>query len=198
MEKKEKILAKIGKQLDKLDEEDRNAVIEQLMSMIKDDEEEVAEEQPTENEVGEETPAEEAPKEEETVEEKTETTEEEKVEESTDDPNPEEAPAEEEVANESEEVGDEKSSEDKVEEKVEEESTEEKEETPEGIDWKAKFEEMQKASEGLVARIEAIEDVISKLGVVEDDGTMGASPNGQPHDEAPNDVFNDIIRKRVG
>lgn len=193
MEKKEKILAKIGKQLDKLSEEDKNAVLEELMSMIKDDEEEKAEEQPTENEVGEETP-----KEEETVEEKTETTEEEKVEESTDDPNPEETPAEEEVANESEEVGDEKSVEDKVEEKVEEESTEEKEETPEGIDWKAKFEEMQKANEGLVARIEAVEDVISRLGLVVDDGTMGASPNGQPHDEAPNDSFNEIIRKRVG
>lgn len=197
MEKKEKIQARIGKYLNKLDEEDRKAVLEELLTMVSD-EEEKAGEQPTENEVGEETPAEESQKEEETVEEKTETTEEEKVEESTDDSNPEEAPAEEEVANKSEEVGDEESGEDKVEEKVEEESTEEKEETPEGIDWKAKFEEMQKANEGLVARIEAVEDVISRLGLVEDDGTMGASPNGQPHDEAPNDSFNDIIRKRVG
>lgn len=196
MEKKEKIQARIGKYLNKLDEEDRKAVLEELLTMV-NDEEEKADEQPTENEVGEETPTEEAPKEEETVEEKTETTEKEKVEESTDDPNPEEAPAEE-VANESEEVGDEESVEDKVEEKVEEKSTEEKEEAPEGIDWKAKFEEMQKANEGLVARIEAVEDVISRLGLVEDDGTVGASPNGQPHDEAPNDSFNEIIRKRVG
>lgn len=195
MEKKEKILARIGKFLDKLDEEDRKAVLDELLAMKDDEEEEKADEQPTDNEVGEE-----APKEEKTVEEETETTEEEKVEESTDDPKPEETQAEEEVANDSEEVGSEETGEDKVEEKAEEEqpAEEQKEETPEGIDYKAKFEEMQKAHEGLVARIEALEDVISKLGVVVDDGTVGASPNGQPHDEAPNDSFNEFIRKRVG
>lgn len=199
MDKKEKILAKIGKYLGKLNDEEKNEVIEEIASM-KDDEEQV-EKKPTENEVGEETPTEETPgNENNAVEEKTETTEEEKVEESTDDPNPEETPAEEEVANESEEVGSEETVEDKVEEKVEEESTEEKEETPaeEGIDYKAKFEEMQKAFDGLASRLESLEALVSKLGVPTDENKFGASPNEHAVDEGHNDFLEEINRKRMG
>lgn len=202
MEKKdEKILAKIDKLLIKygVSEEEKNNFLKDLAEM-KDDEEDV-EEQPAENEVGEETPTEETPENENNaVEEKTETTEEEKVEESTDDPNPEETPAEE-VANESEEVGDEESVEDKVEEKVEEESTEEKEDKPveEGVDYKAKFEEMQKAFDGLAQRLESLEGLISKLGVpTDEEQKFGASPDQHTVEEEHNDFLEEINRKRMG
>lgn len=204
MDRDDKILAKIGKLLTKygVSDEEKQNFLNDLKDYKDDEEEEIADEQPTENEVGEETPTEETPgNENNAVEEETETTEEEKVEESTDIPNPEETPAEE-VANESEEVGSEETVEDKVEDKVEEEipAEEKQEETPaeEGVDYKAKFEEMQKAFDGLAQRLESLEQLVSKLGVPTDNEQFGATPDQSAVNEEHSDFIEEINRKRMG
>lgn len=90
----------------------------------------------------------------------------------------------EEVANDSEETG------------SEEELTEGKEET--SLDYEAKYEELKKSFDGLVARLSTLEDIVSKLGVEEKDETLGASPRADAIDESYDSTFDEINRKRVG
>ena len=79
-------------------------------------------------------------------------------------------------------------------EEVEEEKVEESQ-----FDYKAKFEELQKANDGLSARIQALEDIVASLGVEKpQDQTIGATPSGNAVDESYNSAFDEINRKRVG
>lgn len=191
MDKKEKILAKIGKYLDKLNDEEKNEVIEEIASM-KDDEE-IVEEKPTENEAGEETEVkEEVVEETEQKEESTENkeddpAEEEKVEESTEEVKEEESKTEDEVAKEGEEVGQEETPEEKVEEQAQE-----------TFDYKGKYEELVKAHEGLVARMEALEQIISQLGTPKEDKSVGLTPKDNSVDESKNSYLEELNRKRMG
>lgn len=192
MDKKEKILAKIGKYLDKLNDEEKNEVIEEIASM-KDDEEEIVEEKPTENEAGEETEVkeevvEEAEQKEESTENKEDDpAEEEKVEESTEEVKEEESNTEDEVAKEGEEVGQEETPEEKVEEQAQE-----------TFDYKGKYEELVKAHEGLVARMEALEQIISQLGTPKEDKSVGLTPKDNSVDESKNSYLEELNRKRMG
>ena len=90
----------------------------------------------------------------------------------------------EEVANDSEETGS-------------EEETTEGEETS-SLDYQAKYEELKKSFDGLVARLSTLEDIVSKLGVEEKDETVGASPRADAVDESYDSTFDEINRKRVG
>lgn len=189
MDKKEKILAKIGKYLDKLNDEEKNEVIEEIASM-KDDEE-IVEEKPTENEAGEETETKEEvveeTKEESTEDKEEDPAEEEKVEESTEEVKEEESKTEDEVTKEGEEVGQEEA----VEEKVEEQAQE-------TYNYKGKYEELVKAHEGLVKRMEALEQIISQLGTPKEDKSVGLTPKDNSVDESKNSYLEELNRKRMG
>ena len=186
MDKKEKILAKIGKYLDKLNDEEKNEVIEEIASM-KDDEE-IVEEKPTENEAGEETEVKEEVVEESTVENKEDDpAEEEKVEESTEEVKEEESKTEDEVAKEGEEVSQEETPKEKVEEQAQE-----------TYDYKGKYEELIKAHEGLVTRMEALEQIISQLGTPKEDKSVGLTPKDNSVDESKNSYLEELNRKRMG
>lgn len=173
--KDEKILKKVAKLL-KLygveEEEKINGFLDDLKEM-KDDEEVKEEgeklEEPTENE--------------EATEEITET---EEVEENPAEP---EQPQEE-VAKESEET-------EVEEEKPAEEEGETETTATDDYDYKEKYEEVVKTLETLSSRLESLENVVSKLGVPQDE-TLGASPNSTPVDEQPNDSFNNFVSKRIG
>lgn len=105
----------------------------------------------------------------------------------------EEPKAEEEVVKEDEEVSEEEKAE---EEPPLEEKGEETTPNPE-FDYNAKFEEMQKANDGFAARIAALEDIVSKLGVPTEDG-FGASPKANPVDEPQNTFLDELNRRRMG
>ena len=163
MDKKDKkILANIDKLLLKygVSKEEKNNFMNDLINMKDDEDEEEAVEQTTEDEaVGEEeTATEETPKEEESVEETTETTEEETVEEPVDS-NTEEAPVEE-VANDSEQVSGAEPVENTPETPVEQNPTE-------NVDYQAKYEECQKAVNGLMERLNSLEQALQAVGVLE-------------------------------
>jgi len=173
----EKILNKVGKLLSMygVSDEEKEKFIMDLQDKKYDDQEEV--EEGVENK-----PAEEGEKVEDNENEKP-AEEEEKVEEVEEH---EEAPALEE--------------EEKVEEKVEEAEEPEQpaEETPVEVDYRAKYEELSKSFEGLVGRMETLENIVSKLGLAVEDETIGASPTGTPIDQESNDAFDRFMRKRIG
>lgn len=162
MDKKDKkILANIGKLLIKygVSEDEKNNFMQDLAEMKDDEDEETVEQTTEDNAVGEEeTATEETPKEEESVEETTETTEEEAVEEPVDS-NTEETPAEE-VANDSEQVSGAEPVENTPETPVEQNPTE-------NVDYQAKYEECQKAVNGLMERLESLEQALQAVGVLE-------------------------------
>ena len=188
-----KILGQIGSLLSRygVSDEEKQNFLNDLKDYKDDEEEKAPEEQPTNDEVGEEKPTDdETP-----VEEKIETTEEEKVEESTDDPKPEEAQAEEQVVEADEEVGSEETVEDKVEEKVDETQPQEPKEE---YDYKGKYDELLKANEGLAARIAALEDIVSKIGVPTEEEQFGKSPNAEASEEEHDDFITELNRKRMG
>lgn len=173
----EKILNKVGKLLSMygVSDEEKEKFIMDLQDKKYDDQEEV-------EEVVENKPAEEGEKVEDNENEKP-AEEEEKVEEVEEH---EEAPVLEE--------------EEKVEEKVEEAEEPEQpaEEVPVEVDYKAKYEELSKSFEGLVGRMETLEDIVSKLGLTVENETIGASPMGTPVDQTDESIFEQINRKRIG
>lgn len=175
MEKDEKILKKIGKLLTMygVNEEEKNKFLADMEDAKYDDQEELEENQ-------EET---ETPVEEEQVEEQPKENEELPMEEETET----ESPMEEEV---------EPTDEVPMEEQPMEQPVEEQEPV---FDPKQVYEEQQKTIEGLTSRLQALEDIVSKLGVEQPkDQTLGASAQGNAIDEGRNDAFEEINRKRVG
>jgi len=200
MAKEEKLLKKLDKILKAFgveDEEDRKSFLEAVQDKKYDEEEIVEENNEKVEEPTEPIETEEKVEEKEEVEEPTENlsnneepekeeiVEEEKVETET--------PNEEEVAEEGEEV---------VEEEVQPELPFEEEQVdqPQEVDavetLKGQLEEMKKSNEGLVARLEQLENIISKLGVPTEE-QFGESPMSQKGLEDNSDMA-EINRKRLG
>ena len=88
-------------------------------------------------------------------------------------------------------------------ETTEEQETKSEEETKEegkqaDFDIEAKFEEFQKAIDGLSSRFKSIEDIVAKLGTPIEEKPIGESPAGNPVDESQDTTFDEINRKRIG
>lgn len=119
----------------------------------------------------------------------------------------EETPTEE--VEETEEVVDETPTEEPVEETEEEQPVEEPveqptEETPteeeptESLPVAQDHEEVQKTIDGLVARIESLEDLVKKLGVKVEDDSFGERPNNQSTESYQENEFDRYNKLRRG
>ena len=119
----------------------------------------------------------------------------------------EETPTEE--VEETEEVVDETPTEEPVEETEEEQPVEEPveqptEETPteeeptESLPVAQDHEEVQKTIDGLVARIESLEDLVKKLGVKVEDDSFGEKPNNQSTESYQENEFDRYNKLRRG
>lgn len=119
----------------------------------------------------------------------------------------EETPTEE--VEETEEVVDETPTEEPVEETEEEQPVEEPveqptEETPteeeptESLPVAQDHEEVQKTIDGLVARIESLEDLVKKLGVKVEDDSFGEKPNNQSAESYQENEFDRYNKLRRG
>lgn len=119
----------------------------------------------------------------------------------------EETPTEE--VEETEEVVDETPTEEPVEETEEEQPAEEPveqptEETPteeeptESLPVAQDHEEVQKTIDGLVARIESLEDLVKKLGVKVEDDSFGEKPNNQSAESYQENEFDRYNKLRRG
>lgn len=119
----------------------------------------------------------------------------------------EETPTEE--VEETEEVVDETPTEEPVEETEEEQPVEEPveeptEETPteeeptESLPVAQDHEEVQKTIDGLVARIESLEDLVKKLGVKVEDDSFGERPNNQSAESYQENEFDRYNKLRRG
>ena len=114
----------------------------------------------------------------------------------------EETPTEE--VEETEEVVDETPTEEPVQEPVEEPVEQPTEETPteeeptESLPVAQDHEEVQKTIDGLVARIESLEDLVKKLGVKVEDDSFGERPNNQSTESYQENEFDRYNKLRRG
>lgn len=173
MDKKdERILKKVGKLLSLygVTDEEKEKFLLDLEDKKYDDQEEVEEVSETE-----ETPTEEVEETEEVV-----------------DETPTEEPVEEPV----QETEEEQPVEEPVEEPTEETPTEE--EPTESLPVAQDHEEVQKTIDGLVARIESLEDLVKKLGVKVEDDSFGERPNNQSTESYQENEFDRYNKLRRG
>lgn len=173
MDKKdERILKKVGKLLSLygVTDEEKEKFLLDLEDKKYDDQEEVEEVSETE-----ETPTEEVEETEEVV-----------------DETPTEEPVEEPV----EETEEEQPVEEPVEQPTEETPTEE--EPTESLPVAQDHEEVQKTINGLVARIESLEDLVKKLGVKVEDDSFGERPNNQSTESYQENEFDRYNKLRRG
>lgn len=173
MDKKdERILKKVGKLLSLygVTDEEKEKFLLDLEDKKYDDQEEVEEVSETE-----ETPTEEVEETEEVVEE-----------------TPTEEPVEEPV----QETEEEQPVEEPVEQPTEETPTEE--EPTESLPVAQDHEEVQKTIDGLVARIESLEDLVKKLGVKVEDDSFGEKPNNQSAESYQENEFDRYNKLRRG
>ena len=173
MDKKdERILKKVGKLLSLygVTDKEKEKFLLDLEDKKYDDQEEVEEVSETE-----ETPTEEVEETEEVV-----------------DETPTEEPVEEPV----EETEEETEEEQPVEQPTEETPTEE--EPTESLPVAQDHEEVQKTIDGLVARIESLEDLVKKLGVKVEDDSFGEKPNNQSTESYQENEFDRYNKLRRG
>ena len=173
MDKKdERILKKVGKLLSLygVTDEEKEKFLLDLEDKKYDDQEEVEEVSETE-----ETPTEEVEETEEVV-----------------DETPTEEPVEEPV----QETEEEQPVEEPVEQPTEETPTEE--EPTESLPVAQDHEEVQKTIDGLVARIESLEDLVKKLGVKVEDDSFGEKPNNQSTESYQENEFDRYNKLRRG
>ena len=173
MDKKdERILKKVGKLLSLygVTDEEKEKFLLDLEDKKYDDQEEVEEVSETE-----ETPTEEVEETEEVV---------------------DETPTEEPVQEPVEETEEEQPAEEPVEEPTEETPTEE--EPTESLPVAQDHEEVQKTIDGLVARIESLEDLVKKLGVKVEDDSFGEKPNNQSAESYQENEFDRYNKLRRG
>jgi hypothetical protein len=191
--KDEKILKKISKLLSLygVSEEEKNNFLTDLQDKKYDDEEteevgEVAEEV-SEEEIVEEQP-------EQLTDEMVEN---EEVEELEEQEEPTEIPQEEEIEEPVEEVEQPMELEEEV---VEQEPVveEEQKDIETEIDFKSKYDELKKSFDGLVARLETLEGLVSKLGVEEPEEEFGLTPNTETAKDDTTDTFDFYNRLRTG
>lgn len=167
----ERILKKVGKLLSMygVNEEEKNKFLLDLKDKKYDDQEEV-EEVAEDKQVNEEEVIEEP------TEEKVEDVKEEKIEDVEEQP---EQPVED------------------VEEAPVEEPVEEEQVEPQ-VDFDAKFKEYEDTINGLVARIESLEDVVKKLGVAEQEEAFGEKPENEGAGASKETSFDKYNRLRTG
>lgn len=173
MDKKdERILKKVGKLLSLygVTDEEKEKFLLDLEDKKYDDQEEVEEISETE-----ETPTEEVEETEEVV---------------------DETPTEEPVQEPVEETEEEQPVEEPVEQPTEETPTEE--EPTESLPVAQDHEEVQKTIDGLVARIESLEDLVKKLGVKVEDDSFGERPNNQSTESYQENEFDRYNKLRRG
>lgn len=173
MDKKdERILKKVGKLLSLygVTDEEKEKFLLDLEDKKYDDQEEVEEVGETE-----ETPTEEVEETEEVV---------------------DETPTEEPVQEPVEETEEEQPVEEPVEQPTEETPTEE--EPTESLPVVQDHEEVQKTIDGLVARIESLEDLVKKLGVKVEDDSFGEKPNNQSAESYQENEFDRYNKLRRG
>ena len=173
MDKKdERILKKVGKLLSLygVADKEKEKFLLDLEDKKYDDQEEVEEVSETE-----ETPTEEVEETEEVV---------------------EETPTEEPVQEPVEETEEEQPVEEPVEQPTEETPTEE--EPTESLPVEQDHEEVQKTIDGLVARIESLEDLVKKLGVKVEDDSFGEKPNNQSTESYQENEFDRYNKLRRG
>ena len=173
MDKKdERILKKVGKLLSLygVTDEEKEKFLLDLEDKKYDDQEEVEEVSETE-----ETPTEEVEETEEVV---------------------DETPTEEPVQEPVEETEEEQPVEEPVEQPTEETPTEE--EPTESLPVVQDHEEVQKTIDGLVARIESLEDLVKKLGVKVEDDSFGERPNNQSTESYQENEFDRYNKLRRG
>lgn len=173
MDKKdERILKKVGKLLSLygVTDEEKEKFLLDLEDKKYDDQEEVEEVSETE-----ETPTEEVEETEEVV---------------------DETPTEEPVQEPVEETEEEQPVEEPVEQPTEETPTEE--EPTESLPVAQDHEEVQKTIDGLVARIESLEDLVKKLGVKVEDDSFGERPNNQSTESYQENEFDRYNKLRRG
>ena len=173
MDKKdERILKKVGKLLSLygVTDEEKEKFLLDLEDKKYDDREEVEEVSETE-----ETPTEEVEETEEVV---------------------DETPTEEPVQEPVEETEEEQPVEEPVEQPTEETPTEE--EPTESLPVEQDHEEVQKTIDGLVARIESLEDLVKKLGVKVEDDSFGEKPNNQSAESYQENEFDRYNKLRRG
>ena len=173
MDKKdERILKKVGKLLSLygVADKEKEKFLLDLEDKKYDDQEEVEEVSETE-----ETPTEEVEETEEVV---------------------DETPTEEPVEQPVEETEEEQPVEEPVEQPTEETPTEE--EPTESLPVVQDHEEVQKTIDGLVARIESLEDLVKKLGVKVEDDSFGEKPNNQSTESYQENEFDRYNKLRRG
>ena len=173
MDKKdERILKKVGKLLSLygVADKEKEKFLLDLEDKKYDDQEEVEEVSETE-----ETPTEEVEETEEVV---------------------DETPTEEPVQEPVEETEEEQPTEEPVEQPTEETPTEE--EPTESLPVAQDHEEVQKTIDGLVARIESLEDLVKKLGVKVEDDSFGEKPNNQSTESYQENEFDRYNKLRRG
>lgn len=173
MDKKdERILKKVGKLLSLygVADKEKEKFLLDLEDKKYDDQEEVEEVSETE-----ETPTEEVEETEEVV---------------------EETPTEEPVQEPVEETEEEQPVEEPIEQPTEETPTEE--EPTESLPVAQDHEEVQKTIDGLVARIESLEDLVKKLGVKVEDDSFGEKPNNQSTESYQENEFDRYNKLRRG
>ena len=173
MDKKdERILKKVGKLLSLygVADKEKEKFLLDLEDKKYDDQEEVEEVSETE-----ETPTEEVEETKEVV---------------------DETPTEEPVQEPVEETEEEQPVEEPVEEPTEETPTEE--EPTESLPVAQDHEEVQKTIDGLVARIESLEDLVKKLGVKVEDDSFGEKPNNQSTESYQENEFDRYNKLRRG
>lgn len=173
MDKKdERILKKVGKLLSLygVTDEEKEKFLLDLEDKKYDDQEEVEEVSETE-----ETPTEEVEETKEVV---------------------DETPTEEPVQEPVEETEEEQPVEEPVEQPTEETPTEE--EPTESLPVVQDHEEVQKTIDGLVARIESLEDLVKKLGVKVEDDSFGERPNNQSTESYQENEFDRYNKLRRG
>ena len=173
MDKKdERILKKVGKLLSLygVADKEKEKFLLDLEDKKYDDQEEVEEVSETE-----ETPTEEVEETEEVV---------------------DETPTEEPVQEPVEETEEEQPVEEPVEQPTEETPTEE--EPTESLPVAQDHEEVQKTIDGLVARIESLEDLVKKLGVKVEDDSFGEKPNNQSTESYEENEFDRYHKLRRG
>ena len=173
MDKKdERILKKVGKLLSLygVTDAEKEKFLLDLEDKKYDDQEEVEEVSETE-----ETPTEEVEETEEVV---------------------DETPTEEPVQEPVEETEEEQPVEEPVEQPTEETPTEE--EPTESLPVAQDHEEVQKTIDGLVARIESLEDLVKKLGVKVEDDSFGEKPNNQSAESYQENEFDRYNKLRRG
>lgn len=66
------------------------------------------------------------------------------------------------------------------------------------VDYKAKYEELKGVIDGLVARIEPLENIVAKLGVPEKDESFGVEPQAESEKDEALSYFDELNRRRTG